>query len=72
MLVDGYVERQKTRRQRDAWLLANLLQPHSKDKLKPAMFLGGDDSQSNKGGGWQKISAEDYKRLLERKRANRR
>ena len=64
MLIEGYVERVETARKRDAWLLANLIQPHTKEKLYMGMFLG----EAKPGQGWNKISEEEYERLMARKK----
>jgi len=72
MLIDGYVERQEIARKRDAWVLCNLLQPHSKDRLRPAMFLGEDATQDAKGGGWKKITEAEYQKIMADKAARKR
>jgi len=64
MLIDGYAERVEISRKRDAWMLANLLSPHTKEKLKPGMFLG--EAQTTD---WKRISEEEYQQILARKRA---
>jgi hypothetical protein len=53
-MMDGWRWREERAHQRDAWLLANLLQPHSKRRLKPAMFLGTPDDK-NVGALWDRI-----------------
>ena len=65
MMCEGYQERVKVQRHRDAWMLANLLQPHCKERLRPESFLK-EGSQGH--GGWQKITPEEYERLMARKR----
>jgi hypothetical protein len=64
LLVKGLQSRQKQLNERDAWLLANLLQPHSKQTLKPKMFLGEGGSGSS---GWEKITKEESDELLGKK-----
>lgn len=39
-MVEGYAQRQQDSLDRDAWILCHLLQPHSKQRLSPAMFGG--------------------------------
>ena len=56
--MDGWRWREERDRQRDAWLLANLLQPHSKKRLKPSMFLGTPEDKDH---------AELWQRIVERK-----
>ena len=65
LLIEGFKDRCQRSQQRDAWILANLLQPHTKEKLRPAMFLGEDQQR-----GWKKISEEEYQRLLKRKQGS--
>jgi hypothetical protein len=65
LLVKGLQSRQARLRERDAWLLANLLQPHSKQTLKPKMFLG--EGSGSGSGGWEKITQEEYDALMAKK-----
>lgn len=63
LLVDGCKERGERQKKRDAWLLANLLQPYSKEQLRPGMFLGEDTHT-----GWKQITPEEYEQILARKK----
>ena len=66
LLCEGYKERAKVARGRDAWMLANILQPHYKNQLKPKMFLGEGGGTGNQG--WTKITPEEYQAIMKRKR----
>jgi hypothetical protein len=53
-MMDGWRWREKHARERDAWMLANQLQPHSKKRLRPAMFLM-DDREKDPAKLWQSV-----------------
>lgn len=53
-MVDGWRWRQKQARQRDAWLLANIVQPHTKRRMKASDFMV-DDRVKDPGKLWQRI-----------------
>jgi hypothetical protein len=67
-LIDGYVEREERKQQRDAWMLASLIQPHVKGKITPSMFLGEDHSNN---AGWKKVKEDEYEEMIKRKQADR-
>ena len=47
-LAEGWKWRQERARERDAWMLANIIQPWSKKRLKPKDFLGGEKKPVSK------------------------
>ena len=55
-LEQGYIWRVNEKKKNDAWLLANLLQPHSKQTLRPEMFTG----EYLAPGETRKMSQEEY------------
>lgn len=60
-MAQGYEWRERRRAERDAWLLANLLQPHSRRHLRPRDFLAGRqpalDRQAQFDELWRRVSA---------------
>ncbi len=57
-MVDAWAWREERARRRDAWMLANMLQPWSKKRLRPDDFLRRPLSDMEKAVEWERVAAK--------------
>ncbi len=55
-MVDAWAWREERARRRDAWLLANMLQPWSKKRLRPDDFLRRPLSDYERQKEWESVA----------------
>lgn len=72
IMTVGFLAKQELKQGRDAWILANLIQPHVKKRMRPAMFLRNNKAPDDPGEKLEKIiglkdaEKERFAKLMEK------